>query len=341
MERLKEAATLRLESNVDEIGFGAVTREDSAYMVGDGYLRRNRIPEGFRRPIVEGDVTRDWAINDPIMSIWPYDAETLKAEGGQSVKKALWPVRCVLVHRVAYGSTQIERGLTWFEYSMFFTKRYRVPLSIPFAFVATHNHFVLDRGGKVFKQSVPVIKLPPGATEDDHLRLLGVLNSSVACFWLKQVSHNKGRPGAEQAGADEPWEHRYEFTGTKLQEFPLPRVYPTERARELDYLAQRLATLTPSSVADLGVPTRQRLADARREYDSVRARMIAVQEELDWEVYRHYGLIDEDMTTASPPGISSSERAFAMVLASQIDAKQASTTWFTHHNHKFAPIPKP
>ena len=58
--------------------------------------------------------------------------------------------------------------------------------------MATHNHFVLDRGGKVFKQSAPVIKLPEGASEDDHLALLGVLNSSTACFWLKQVCHNKG-----------------------------------------------------------------------------------------------------------------------------------------------------
>ena len=52
---------------------------------------------------------------------------------------------------------------------MFFAERLRTPLSIAFAFVATHNHFVLDRGGKVFKQSAPVIKLPEGATEDDHL----------------------------------------------------------------------------------------------------------------------------------------------------------------------------
>ena len=42
---------------------------------------------------------------------------------------------------------------------MFFRDRFRTPLSIAFAFVATHNHFVLDRGGKVFKQSAPVIKL--------------------------------------------------------------------------------------------------------------------------------------------------------------------------------------
>ena len=60
------------------------------------------------------------------------------------------------------------------------SEKLRTPLSIVFAFVATHNHFVLDRGGKVFKQSAPVIKLPPGATEDDHLALLGLLNSSTA-----------------------------------------------------------------------------------------------------------------------------------------------------------------
>ncbi len=61
----------------------------------------------------------------------------------------------------------------------------RTPLSIAFAFVATHNHFVLDRGGKVFKQSAPVIKLPAGATKAEHLGLLGLLNSSTACFWMK------------------------------------------------------------------------------------------------------------------------------------------------------------
>jgi hypothetical protein len=38
----------------------------------------------------------------------------------------------------------------------------RTPLSIAFAFVATHNHFALDRGGKVFNRSAPVIKLRRG-----------------------------------------------------------------------------------------------------------------------------------------------------------------------------------
>ena len=79
--------------------------------------------------------------------------------------------------------------------SMFYEDRFETPLSITFAFVATHNHFVLDRGGKVFNRSAPVIKLPAGATEDDHLALIGLLNSSTACFWMKQVCHNKGGGG--------------------------------------------------------------------------------------------------------------------------------------------------
>ncbi|EUA35224.1 DNA methylase domain protein [Mycobacterium xenopi 3993] len=86
-------------------------------------------------------------------------------------------------------------------------RRWCLALSITFAFVATHNHFVLDHGGKVFKQSAPVIKLPASATVEDHLRLLGVLNSSVACFWLKQNSHNKGNGGIGGGSATRTGSH--------------------------------------------------------------------------------------------------------------------------------------
>ncbi len=50
----------------------------------------------------------------------------------------------------------------------------KTPLSIAFAYVATHNHFVLDRGRQGLQQSAPVIKLPAEATEDEHLQLLGL-----------------------------------------------------------------------------------------------------------------------------------------------------------------------
>jgi len=83
--------------------------------------------------------------------------------------------------------------------------------------VTTHNHFVLDRDGKTFKQTAPVVKLAEASNEDDHLCLLAVLNSSIVCFWLKQATHNKGSTldsnGARQSTV--PWEDFYQFNSTK------------------------------------------------------------------------------------------------------------------------------
>ncbi|WFE24352.1 BREX-2 system adenine-specific DNA-methyltransferase PglX [Solwaraspora sp. WMMD937] len=204
-----------------------------------------------------------------------------------------------------------------------------------FAEVATHNHLVLDRGGKVFKQTAPVIKLPEGATEDDHLKLMGVLNSSVACFWLKQTCFPKGGSGVGRGIQPEGWMERYALNASNIERFPLPAEFPLKRARELDTLAQRLGELTPAAVAGSEVPTVERLALARAEYDLVRARMIALQEELDWEVYRLYGLMDEDLTHPDPPGLSLGERAFEITMVQQ----KVETAWFVRHDS--VPVDKP
>jgi hypothetical protein len=66
--------------------------------------------------------------------------------------------------------------------------------------------------------------------------------------------------------------------------------------------------------------------------------MIAAQEELDWECYRRYGLIDEDLTASSTvdaPALAVGERAFEMVLARQ----GAAPAWFARHGA--APITEP
>ena len=132
-----------------------------------------------------------------------------------------------------------------------FPRSFRTPLSIAFAFVATHNHFVLDRGGKVFNRSAPIIKLPRDATEDDHLALLGLLNSSTACFWMKQVFHNKGSTvddrGARQTTV--AFENFYEFTGTGLQKFPVTQEKPLALASKLDRLAQERQKHLPAQLA--------------------------------------------------------------------------------------------
>ena len=67
--------------------------------------------------------------------------------------------------------------------------------------------------------------------------------------------------------------------------------------------------------------------------EKLRARMISVQEELDWECYRLYGLIEEDLTYSGDdlPGLALGERAFEIVLARAVQAGEEETAWFTRH----------
>src|SRR5690606_5637041 len=157
-----------------------------------------------------------WLIQPVEMTLLPYDIETAERlpELPHDVAIHMWCYRASLKNRRDFGQLIEERGLSWYEHSMFFPERFRRQLGIAFAFVATHNHFVLDRGGKVFNRTAPVIKLPAGASEDDHLGLLGLLNSTTACFWLKQVCANKGLN-------PEPWTNRFEHGATKVGDFPL------------------------------------------------------------------------------------------------------------------------
>ena len=71
-------------------------------------------------------------------------------------------------------------------------------------------------------------------------------------------------------------------------------------------------------------------ADASR---AIRARMIAVQEELDWEVYRLYGLIDEDLTYAGDdlPGLDARGAGVRDRAGRAVAAGEEETAWFTRH----------
>jgi hypothetical protein len=61
------------------------------------------------------------------------------------------------------------------------------------------------------------------------------LNCSTACFWMKQVFHNKGA-SVDQHGARQrtmPFEDFWEHDGTKLKQFPIPKDKPLALARTL------------------------------------------------------------------------------------------------------------
>lgn len=336
---VEAAAVTRLGKRCTSIGRTTASGADDAYFLPDRMTAKRLREEESVRELVTGDSVRDYSISKVTQIRNPYvDAANTRRipESSFLVSRGLWPYRALLERRVIFGKTMAENDSPWFVHLENYSSKLRVSDGLGFAFVSTHNHFSYDRNGRLFNRTAPVIKLPEGADEDAHLELLGVLNSSTACFWLKQVSHDKGSQGVNEGFKSQEWERFYEFTGTKLQGFPLPERLPLEAGRLLDSLAKSSTDFEPSGLGGSGIPDRAALDQARVDLTRVQRYMIGVQEELDWQVYGLYGLLNEAEVarTTVPegdlekiPGVELGERAFEIVLA----ASGAETAWFRRH----------
>lgn len=378
-EQLEDASKSALETVTTHVGIVAVNGEQELYCLPVQAHRRFQIEKHL--PLVVGDEIRDWSVADSEHGPWFYndDLRLRPLEELPKTAKLFWPFRSSISQRRRFGRPMLEQGLTWYEWQELYTDKLRTPLSIGYSEISTHNHFVLDRGGKVFNRTAPVIKLPPDASEDDHLTLLALLNSSVGGFWMKQVCHCKGGGGIGGGIAAESWERFYAFNGTKLYQFPIPLPDGCGSGSEggtceqesrpsgsgllrfserLDELARKRPLHLPAKVLTSGAATQSAFAVGRAVADKALAEMIALQEELDWECYWRYGLIDEDLTTPpsrdregagiSPlaknddssedhsltvgaPGLALGQRAFEIVLARKMAAGEMQTTWFERH----------
>jgi hypothetical protein len=335
LKEVIEKGRARLSSVASEIGITAVNGEDDLFLLDNAaFARRSRIE--MTRQMVTGDLVRDWTV-DALPAAWVYNDqfELTNIRSLPSTVRYFWPARSVISRRKRFGTPMIERGLEWYEYQELYVAKLRTPLTITFGEVATHNHFALERGGKVFKQTAPVIKLPAAAVEDTHLGLLGLLNSSVVCFWLKQVCFNKGDStdayGARTTG-DAAFD-TYAFNATKVGEIPIVKSQPINLGRQIDNLARELSASLPAAMIVQSLPTRASLDAAREKVESIRCQMIAWQEELDWHCYRLYELISEPLHTEAPPEIAFGERAFEILLARRM-AEGEETTWFIRHGSK-------
>ncbi|MFE4756563.1 BREX-2 system adenine-specific DNA-methyltransferase PglX [Streptomyces mirabilis] len=350
VQHIERAAVRKLAERSESAGISAVTGEDDLFLLPlNGAARRLGVIE--RRLMITGDVIRDFSARAESDAVWVYDHEfkALSLDEIGTTARLLAPYKMAISERRRFGVPMLERGMLWHEWQELYGSKLKTPLSIAFAFVATHNHFVLDRGGKVFNRTAPVLKLPGVASEDEHLELLGVLNSSTACFWLKEVSQDKGNRGGERSTGRYAWESFYEFTGTKLQEFPLPENLPLTLGRQLDSAAMEMASYEPSVMSAKRVPMREALRAARAHHDRIRRFMITLQEELDWQVYGLYGLLsDADVARTSVPserlaacpGIDLGQRAFEFVIAPNTARDEAVEQWFRRHDSTpFTEIP--
>ena len=346
--QLEGAAETSLHQVIADIGRTTHTGEDDAFCLPADTSKRLGI-DNFCVPMVVGDNVRDYLIRPDEVAIFPYDqatgarvsADTLSA----SLVKYFWPFRRVLRARQDFGQFIEDRGLSWYEHSMFFPRRYRARFAISMAFVATHNHFVIDLHGKVFKQTAPVIVLPETAQLGEHLSISGILNSSTACFWARQTFFPRG------GFAEGKWQERFNWNSTPLETFPIPTGRQSELPKAIHAHACELKNASPAAtLASWGGPEsgdlRPWLASARDLTTRQRRQLIAWQEELDWQIYEAFGLVEgaaesgpaavslpegAAVDAIPPEGIELGQRAFEIVLARRMAAGEAQSTWFERH----------
>ncbi|MFD5338774.1 BREX-2 system adenine-specific DNA-methyltransferase PglX [Streptomyces hawaiiensis] len=348
LDSLERRGRITLKDVAPRLGSTGRTSADSIMATDRGTWRRRGCEANLGRTLVLGEELRDWVHAEGAYTFFPYKEtpekfELLPLSTESATYRWMWPGRTVLGHRATFSKgTYFSDGRSWYGWHQVTPSPGCHPWSIAFPEVATHNHFVLDREGKVFKQTAPAIKLREDASEEEYLQLLGVLNSSTTGFWLRMVCYPKGGDpvGGEGARVSEhPWSDRYQFNSTNVADFPLPPAYSTTLPTELDSLAQKLATTTPAAVAADGAFTAASLREASERYNHLRARLIALQEELDWQVYTLYGLLDEDLRPAprngddfaDVPELALGQRAFEIVLARKVKAGEASDEWFRRH----------
>jgi hypothetical protein len=226
LKEIIEEERKTLDSITDSVGITSFTLEDDVFIRPAQVFLRHSVSAQLLRHMVVGDELRDWCRSSGEVALFPYDDEFTPVDLAEHTGAygTMWSYRTNLRNSKLFGQqTKTDAGMKWWEFGRLTSSKLRTPLSITLAFVATHNHFVLDRGGKVFNRTAPVIKLPADAMEEDHLGLLGCLNSSIACFWLKQVAQNRGstvdQKGARQRTA--PFEDFYEIGAGVISKFPV------------------------------------------------------------------------------------------------------------------------
>ncbi|GDY56592.1 hypothetical protein SVIO_072150 [Streptomyces violaceusniger] len=329
-----------------QAGFAGFSGADDVFYLSRQWHKRFGTPSRVTREVATGDELRDWNITPRSVAITPYGAggEVLEVDFRDAWAKSLWRVKQPLGQLADFaGKTRFEAGIPWWSWYRWTYSRVDAKRTIVLAKVATHNHAAINDRGIITTQHMPAIAANDEIPNEELLAIVALLNSSAACFLLKQVCYPKGGDPVGGDGARvsvEAWSDRYEFSGVKFQEFPVPEIRGLGIGSVLDLLAKELSLLEPSAVYRSGVPDRAGLVEVRAEYTHIRQRLIALQEELDWQVYGLYGVLSdkeiERLAAQSPapsiiPAVNPGERAFEIVLARKVARGETETAWFDRH----------
>ncbi|MFN9420951.1 MAG: BREX-2 system adenine-specific DNA-methyltransferase PglX, partial [Pirellula sp.] len=349
-ELIEENSVSRLSEKVDAIGPMAITALDEVFIAPKHTWAKLGIE---CRLYITGDCVRDWGYGSEEYICDPYDANynVHELSNLKGFEKHVWLHRVSLHQRLMFGKTPEQAGLKWFEYRYLEKQRAKSSNLLTFPCVATHNHFARITSRVIANRHAPVIAICHKDSKELS-SILEILNSSLACFWMKQVFFPKGGDHVGQEGARVRrtlWDERYEFTGTGLQSFPLPAEFPQSAKEQLHHAFLELESLTPhvtlasslleghrsDEFTNKPKSVREALSIAGQQWSVIREKMIGYQENLDWECYQLYGLTDADAEsteTRENVPIQQGERAFEIVLARKVKAGDSHTAWFERHS---------
>lgn len=309
-ELIDEKTECILKNVVEIIGICGMTNADDVMIATKQSFYRFKVEDSLIRRLVLGEQIRDYEIELGEYVLFPYIEETLvEITLTKGFMKWMWPCRTVLGNRATFSkNTYFTENRPWWEWHQICLDRLRNPFSITFAEVASHNHFVLDRGNKVFNQTAPIIKLPIDATEDEHLALLGLLNSSTACFWMKQVAHQKQMTGGDGVRIGSKSKVPYQFSGTQLGHLPIPANFISGQFRKRLLELSRFADATAKEVEQLTATNaiKKYLVEGKeslktiwgvyqQERDKKQSNLVFLQEEIDFTVYCMFDLAEESL----------------------------------------------
>lgn len=347
-EQLESGTATLFDDVIDDIGVSISIGHDEVFLRPRGRRATEHLP---RISIVVGKEIRDWQVEANVELLRPFSWPDMEVEAPDALLRHLWPWRRLLQTRILSGTTSVEEtSRKWFDVQRFARAKHQWPLSIVFAAVATHNHFFVDRGSRVFKKSAPVAKLPKGTDEDTHRALTGFLNSSLAGLWFRLVMFPKGGDQMGDGGrvSSTPWQDRLDYAANLVRKLPVPDLRKARESlcavtenieREAAAIeSHRMATSLASALRadNLSATTlRHALEQASEESERHYATLVSLQEELDWRVYRLFELPtvvarDEEVLV----GVRPEHRPFEVRLAREVDDDLSASEWFRIHRRQ-------
>jgi hypothetical protein len=349
--KMESIAPTRVATIAESVGFMCMTKQDEAFVAPRGALHRRGVAPDFLRPFYTGKDVRDWELERRNEVLFPYDGSVALRDLDSGTSRFLFPSKPVLEARKVFGGKNYrEAGRPWWAYGQIPVDRSRRAQSIAFAFVSTHNNFVMHRRGAILNQHAPIVTLRSDYAESDHRALLGYLNSSAVAFWCRLVMFPKGvvQAGETMTMRKAPWISYLEYAGNLLQQLPVPKL--DELKDKLlnvvvaaETTVQQMAEHAPDKVVAATLATTPSLAalretrtDSLTERARLRGVLVSLQEEIDWRVYGLFGLptIEAPSVDVVRVPVEPNHRPFEVRLAREVATDISASEWFRVHKRE-------